>query len=381
MSSNTLCAAVLLSLVEVLAGPRTGNYYLAHIGGVGRLLEIQGPDNCREAFAKELLRFTRGGIITTSIYKLEPCFLLLPEWRDIAFENMSSNPEDNLYTRVLHQLAQFSTLLMETQELDTLIDPFFQSIGIVNTGQDFGKDNLSIEMSPLDSDLDFDFTHPLYHNFSPTQISDIDFAQHQSPNLDLESTSSDYTTDVAQMCLEVQHSLLNKVYTMKKSLDDIGAQLTTKIIDGSFAIELPSEEKDTPIQAAYHFTHWKIAVIYTTYWPLSILVNKLLLRLLPLYDPSSYLIEAECRTIALEICKIWDDAWANRPIGACHVWLGFVVAFDYCSEEVQMWILAALNKLLGDQGVREWQWTEDLVRTMSAKLMGEVDLSMYSNAE
>jgi hypothetical protein len=82
MSPNTLCAAVLLSLVEVstkyiislassmlislkaLAGPRLGNSYLAHVGGAGRLLEIQGPQTCKDNFAKEILRFARGGIVS-----------------------------------------------------------------------------------------------------------------------------------------------------------------------------------------------------------------------------------------------------------------------------------------------------------------------------
>jgi hypothetical protein len=81
MSANTLCASVLLSLVEVgqlletgqlaadrelqaLAGPRIGNRYLAHVGGAGRLMELQGPEQYRSSFAKEILRFNRGGIVS-----------------------------------------------------------------------------------------------------------------------------------------------------------------------------------------------------------------------------------------------------------------------------------------------------------------------------
>lgn len=80
MSSNTLCASVLLGLVEVrgpkpyvrrinsqtqaLAGPRVGNRYLAHVGGAGRLMYLQGPGKCQDPFAKEILRFNRGGIVS-----------------------------------------------------------------------------------------------------------------------------------------------------------------------------------------------------------------------------------------------------------------------------------------------------------------------------
>lgn len=81
MSANTLCASVLLSLVEVstsqqeaafflltnqaLAGPRIGNRYLAHVGGAGRLMELQGPEQFQDTFAKEILRFNRGGIVSS----------------------------------------------------------------------------------------------------------------------------------------------------------------------------------------------------------------------------------------------------------------------------------------------------------------------------
>jgi hypothetical protein len=57
---------MLISL-KALAGPRLENSYLAHVGGAGRLLEIQGPQTCRDDFAKEILRFTRGGIVSAKV--------------------------------------------------------------------------------------------------------------------------------------------------------------------------------------------------------------------------------------------------------------------------------------------------------------------------
>jgi hypothetical protein len=41
-----------------------GNRYLVHVGGAGRLMELQGPNNYQDPFAKELLRFIRGGIVS-----------------------------------------------------------------------------------------------------------------------------------------------------------------------------------------------------------------------------------------------------------------------------------------------------------------------------
>lgn len=54
----------ILNKWKALAGPRFDNAYLAHVGGAGRLLEIQGPEICKDDFAKEILRFTRGGIVS-----------------------------------------------------------------------------------------------------------------------------------------------------------------------------------------------------------------------------------------------------------------------------------------------------------------------------
>lgn len=81
---NTLCASVLLGVIEVsstplqfdirkqvlmtslqaMAGPKEGTQYLTHIRGVRRLAELQGPTNhLRDEFLKSMLQFSRGGIV------------------------------------------------------------------------------------------------------------------------------------------------------------------------------------------------------------------------------------------------------------------------------------------------------------------------------
>ena len=47
-----------------MAGPRLNNRYLIHVGGAGRLMELQGPAKYQDPFAKEILRFNRGGIVS-----------------------------------------------------------------------------------------------------------------------------------------------------------------------------------------------------------------------------------------------------------------------------------------------------------------------------
>jgi hypothetical protein len=47
------------------------------------------------------------------------------------------------------------------------------------------------------------------------------------------------------------------------------------------------------------------------------------------------------------------------------------MAYEFCTEEVQQWILRGLNSLLEGQGVESFRWSEEGVRGMSEKLAGE----------
>ncbi|KAF2649528.1 hypothetical protein K491DRAFT_610545 [Lophiostoma macrostomum CBS 122681] len=349
MSSTTLCASVLLGLVEALAGPRMGNQYLAHVGGAGRLMELQGPMKCHDRFAKEVLRFNRGGIIITSIYKRRPCFLTSPEWRDIAFDKTGLNFEDCLYTDILHRMADFPSLLREFKDIEN---------GSVEPLADF---------HPFDFTLDIDL-----ENLEEDLSSCCPSLEFSSPQLSPLSFLNDpYQLPPSHLYSAPRTDLLNKLQSLKDSLIALSIPLNAKLTDGTAAIELPAIDSTSPIPTAFHFTNWRVTVAYNCFWSLLILTNKLIMKLLPPYDPLHYVLEAECRTVAYEICKTWEDAWASRPIGAFHTGLSFVMAYEYCTEDVQCWILSGLNSLLDGQGVESFRWTEDVVRGMSEKLAGE----------
>ncbi|KAF1973308.1 hypothetical protein BU23DRAFT_599018 [Bimuria novae-zelandiae CBS 107.79] len=117
----------------------------------------------------------------------------------------------------------------------------------------------------------------------------------------------------------------------------------------------------------------RTASTYTTCWSLLILINKHLLTLLPPVHPTRYGLDAECRALALELCATWENAWTHRPIGAWHMWFGLVVAYEWCAEDVQGWILGGLNWLLEEVGCAGWRWSGELVEAMGRKLMGEGD--------
>jgi hypothetical protein len=110
---------------------------------------------------------------------------------------------------------------------------------------------------------------------------------------------------------------------------------------------------------------------YSCFWSLQILVNKVMMRLLPPFDPRIYELQSESRAVAAEICKTWEDAWASKPIGALHTGLSFVVAYDYCAPKVQEWIINGMNSLLDFQRVDTFRWSEEVIEMMSGKLAGE----------
>jgi hypothetical protein len=246
-------------------------------------------------------------------------------------------------------MAKLSVLLKDLKELRTLTAATYQLPQSLHTDKRFHEDNTfaqclaDFEMSyTLYTDLDVSSTQPYFDN---------------APATSLEATSL--------------HLLLYKAHILKASLASTGALLRSHLADGSFALELPSQEPTNPLLTSYRFPSWRTARIYTIQWSLTILVNKTLLKLLPPDEPSRYALEAECRSVALEICKTWENAWANRPVGACHVWLGFVVAYEFCSVATRRWLLGALNMFLVDQGVGQWRWTEEVVGAMSRRLTGE----------
>ncbi|KAF2876582.1 hypothetical protein BDV95DRAFT_230550 [Massariosphaeria phaeospora] len=355
MSSNTLCASVLLGLVEALAGPRMGNRYLAHVGGAGRLMELQGPTSYQEPFARELLRFNRGGIIITSIYERKPCFLTSPQWCDIAFAKTGLGFDDCLYTDILHRMADFPTLLNELKQLHRVVNPPVTDI----IGPEFNfMTNFEEDLSGTNSPLVFG-----------TEAFESSLDWFEDP----------CTMDMCCADSSARRLLINKLQNLKEALCTLGEHLNVKLADGSAAIELPSIENDSPIETAFHFTNWRVAVAYNCFWSLLILTNKIIMKLLPPYDSTHYALEAECRSVALEICKTWEDAWASKPIGAFHTGLSFVMAYEFCTADVKEWILKGLNALLDHQLVETFRWSDEVITMMSGKLAGEGPDLVFSN--
>lgn len=239
-------------------------------------------------------------------------------------------------------MANFPALLNELKELDSLAPP------------------------PMNDILNSNFSLP---DGTPDMYPPLDLS---NDNFD---TSLEFLNDPfpaeppeSQQYSAARIALLNKLHRLKEQLRALGTHLSAKLVDGSAAIELPAIEEGSPVPTAFHFTNWRVTVAYNCYWALLILTNKIIMKLLPPYDPTHYALEAECRSVALDICKTWEDAWASKPIGAFHTGLSFVMAYEFCTTEVQDWILRGLNALLDHQHVETFRWSDDVVKMMSGKL-------------
>jgi hypothetical protein len=210
--------------------------------------------------------------------------------------------------------------------------------------------------------------------FSPDSFDSLEFFN------DLPSINVQYNVGIGGYGYSPATSaLLQRVQNLKKSLCSLGNDLNTKLANGFTATELPSVEEDSPVSTTYHFTSWRDLTGYSCYWSLLILTNKVMMRLLPPLDPAIYELQSECRSIAFEICKTWEDAWASKPIGALHTGLSFVVAYEFCEPDVQDWIIEGMNSLLDYQMVDAFRWSSEVVAMMSGKLAGEGPVLSFSH--
>ncbi|KAF2205070.1 hypothetical protein GQ43DRAFT_428457 [Delitschia confertaspora ATCC 74209] len=354
MSSNTLCASVLLGLVEAMAGPRVGNRYLAHVGGAGRLLELQGPDKCQDPFAREILMFNRGGIIITSIYERKPCFLTAPEWKEFAFDKTGLSYDDTIHSELLNRMADFPALLRELKDLDNMAEESCRST----------------RLSRLDSSLEFhgNPSDPPYEGLEGIYSTLRCSSGYVST---LVPSNQSYPVGNPFIVSPSRSALFQKVQHLRSSLHYIANHMNAKLTNGTSAVEAPSKDFSSPIPTSYYFTNWRVAVAYNCFWSLIILCNKVMMKLTDPFDPHILYLQSECRAVSYQICKSWEDAWACKPFGAFHTGLSFVLAYEWCTPNVQAWILDDLNTLLDEQGVETFRWSDETIRSMSGRLAGE----------
>jgi hypothetical protein len=283
----------------------------------------------------------------------------LPEWRDVAFDKTGLSLDDCLHADLIQYMADFPGILKDAKELNNqpIYEPASDMMG-------FSIDP-NFDTNGASDDSSSDTCPPL--DYSPDSLVDsLEFLNDLHP---IDVPYPIYTMDCTSSM--ARRAVLRRVHNLKDSLYHLGIHLNTKLATGATAIELPSIDGSSPVPITYHFTNWRDMTGYSCFWSLLILTNKVLMRLLPPFDPLIYGLQSECRSVAYEICKTWEDAWASKPIGALHSGLSFVLAYEYCEPEVQEWIIRGMNSLLAYQMVDAFRWSEEVIAMMSGKLAGE----------
>jgi hypothetical protein len=297
------------------------------------------------------------------MYERKPCFLVSPGWREIAFDKTGLGFDDCLNTDLMQYMAELPGIFNALKDLGEryIVQPSHAR------GFEFGSHSeLHKQLADTPPSLDF----------STDSFDEMDFLE------DLRPTKTSCPTNANPYTYPYESArtaLLHKVYDLKDALRSLGDHMNAKLTNGVAISESPARENTSPIRTTYHFNNWRDMTAYNCFWSVVILTNKVLMRLLPPFDQARYELQAECRSVAIEICKTWEDAWASRPIGAFHTGLSFVVAYEFCTAEVQAWILKGLNSLLDYHQVDAFRWSDEVIVSMSSKLAGEGPDVAFSN--
>lgn len=91
LSCDTLSATILLSFYELLTCTEKHSW-VRHAGGASNLMRIRGPDRHRTGFASSVFLACRFTIIIEAYQSRKPCFLAIPEWKQLSRE-LQARPE------------------------------------------------------------------------------------------------------------------------------------------------------------------------------------------------------------------------------------------------------------------------------------------------
>jgi hypothetical protein len=265
----------------------------------------------------------------------------------------------------MQYMAELPGIFYELKELSN--QSAFPSLDITGFDLDTG-DELHGSLSETPPSL----------NFSTDSYEDLDFLDDLQP---IEASYPAHTATYTCPHEPAREALLFRVHNLRDALHGLGNHMNAKLANGTAVSETTSRDESSPIHSTYHFNNWRDMTAYNCFWSVIILTNKVLMRLLPAFDPTICELQSECRSVALEICKTWEDAWASRPISAFHTGLSFVVAYEWCTPDVQQWVVRGLNSLLDYHMVDAFRWSDEVIAHMSSKLAGEGPDAAFFNIE
>ncbi|RDW82468.1 hypothetical protein BP6252_03580 [Coleophoma cylindrospora] len=107
ISSETLCAAILLGVYELIAGTDdTGSS--THLGGASLLIKMKGPTQFEDVFAREMLAVIRATMIFEAAESGKEYFLDAPLWKPLF---QTENQEQQLFYALISLSSEVPNIL------------------------------------------------------------------------------------------------------------------------------------------------------------------------------------------------------------------------------------------------------------------------------
>jgi len=131
LSSDTLSATVLLSFYEFMTCTEK-NSWVRHAGGAGKLIRLRGPDRHRTGFGSSVFLSCRYTLMIEAFNSKKPCFLALPEWKQLSRELQENSEFQSPFQTVREDIFQEVVDIpgYVTEAVESLTNDSYDSIAL-----------------------------------------------------------------------------------------------------------------------------------------------------------------------------------------------------------------------------------------------------------
>lgn len=167
--------------------------------------------------------------------------------------------------------------------------------------------------------------------------------------------------------------LLEMARRMRGAMDDLAGAMSEYLGNGVDVLEIPSPYDDPMYPTIYEFSSRALADACCCHWGISIVLDTIIARLLPLDSPQSVFdaLSSGCIRSRQQLCMSFEYSQRYWPLGAMYMSGPLVMAYHGATSEEKDWIMKALWRM-GRQmpGSKEF-WGPDRLEISTRVFYGE----------
>ncbi|KAE8150218.1 putative C6 finger domain protein [Aspergillus avenaceus] len=110
LSSEILCAVLLLCLYELFTNKNDSTSWMKHAKGLGQFIQIRGCHRYQDTFDHAMLHASRGIIVMHSVFANERCFLNSDDWHFIMRNRPDTSLPANFFSLVEDMFAYLTAM-------------------------------------------------------------------------------------------------------------------------------------------------------------------------------------------------------------------------------------------------------------------------------